>query len=154
MLGHGFDVSPYFLGEGQFRPLLTNLPTKNNSRVFCPGHVNTENYLREANLHISASTAEGMPKPVLETLAAGIPYILSSIPEHLEFSHFENKIISYFELDRPPNEMEISSAVDSISNRSLGDFEDFKERFSHITTAKSYLSSYTNILVKRASSEN
>lgn len=153
-LGHEFQILLHFLGDGELRPLLTNLPNENNLSIHCPGHVNINNYLRDADLHISSSTAEGMPNSVLETLAAGIPNVLSNIPEHLEFSHFENKIVSYFELDGPYNKIELSSAAVLLSNRSLGDFDDFRERYSYIATSKSYLTIYANILGERINLKN
>ena len=73
------------LGDG---PLLLSACRQlagNQQNIFLPGLVhNVADYLRAADLFVSASHAEGMPNAVLEALAASLPVILSDIPAHRE----------------------------------------------------------------------
>lgn len=45
---------------------------------------NVEEYLRAADIYVSTSKSEGMPNGVLEAMAAGLPVVLSDIPQHQE----------------------------------------------------------------------
>ncbi len=56
-----------------------------SSNIICLGHINNiYNYYRAADIFISASTIEGLPNAVLESLLMGTPCILSNIPMHAE----------------------------------------------------------------------
>jgi glycosyltransferase involved in cell wall biosynthesis len=72
------------LGDGPLLPACRRL-TGNQQNIFLPGLVhNVADYLRAADLFVSASHAEGMPNAVLEALAVSLPVILSDIPAHRE----------------------------------------------------------------------
>ncbi|MBN1435195.1 glycosyltransferase family 4 protein [Candidatus Fermentibacterales bacterium] len=72
------------LGDG---PLMTALRSRGSSRVRLEGNVgNVPDYLAASDCFVSASLSEGLPVAALESLAAGLPLLLSDIPSHREIS--------------------------------------------------------------------
>lgn len=72
------------MGDG---PNLRKLKEKyeDDHRVQFTGNItNVNEYLQAGDVYVSASKSEGMPNGVLEAMAAGLPVLLSDIPQHLE----------------------------------------------------------------------
>ena len=78
------------LGDG---PLQASCVRATRSKNFIfRGHVNNVgDYLNAADGFISTSLSEGMPNSVLESLAYGVPVILSDIAPHQEILSYSNK---------------------------------------------------------------
>lgn len=84
------------LGDGPLIDLCQQL-AGTSPNIFIPGHVeNVREYFLVANCFISASVSEGLPNAVLESLADGIPAILSDIPAHRELQQLAPKAITLF----------------------------------------------------------
>lgn len=87
----GFLASPasehvllVLLGEGPLRMQCKRL-TGNRDKIVLTGFVdNVMEYLRAADVFVSASSAEGLPMAAIEGLACGLPVVLSDIEPHRE----------------------------------------------------------------------
>ena len=84
------DIVLCLLGDG---PLHASCIRASHSKnIIFKGHVNNvDKYLNAADGFISTSLSEGMPNSVLESLAHGVPVILSDIPSHKEILSYSNK---------------------------------------------------------------
>jgi len=83
-----------FLGDGNLKEECKKYQSEN---IKFSGHViNVAEYLKLADIFISASLSEGLPNAVLEAGASGLPMILSDISQHREI--FEDSVpgIEYF----------------------------------------------------------
>ena len=73
-----------FLGDGPLREKLEGI-AGTNPRIRILGQVdNVIDYLRTADVFVSASMSEGLPNSALEALACGVPCVLSNIAAHRE----------------------------------------------------------------------
>lgn len=106
------------LGDG---PLLKDLKGKSCKRVEFTGDViDVSQYLADADLFVSASTAEGFPNAVLEALSAGVPCLLSDIAPHQELTSayqqgcalFSGKISDVGLADRIVEELKGAASID------------------------------------------
>ena len=78
------------LGDGPLQASCVRATRSKN--VIFRGHVNNVgDYLNAADGFISTSLSEGMPNSVLESLAYGVPVILSDIAPHQEILSYSNK---------------------------------------------------------------
>ena len=83
-----------FVGDG---PLMQDCLGYADDNIIFTGRVsNVKDYLNSADYFISASRAEGFPNTVLESLASGVPVLLSDIPPHMEFFDLNEKIGQIF----------------------------------------------------------
>lgn len=79
------------LGDGPLREKCSRL-TAGNDNVRIVGFVeNVKDYLGAADVFVSASLAEGCPNAVMESLACGLPVILSDIAPHREILSFNEQ---------------------------------------------------------------
>jgi hypothetical protein len=89
-----------FIGDGPLKQKIQNIKGSANLRIELVGHVkDIRPYLLKSDLHISSSSAEGLPNSVIESLSFGVPNLLSNIPEHLEFLNIAGKYVNYFSLN-------------------------------------------------------
>jgi len=73
------------LGDGPLRMQCKRL-TGNRDKIVLTGFVdNVLEYLRAADVFVSASLGEGLPMAAIEGLACGLPVVLSDIEPHREF---------------------------------------------------------------------
>ncbi len=87
-------VHLYIIGDGVLRKTCQEIA---DSKVIFTGRIeNVEEYLLLSDVYISASISEGLPTSVLEAGAAGLPMILSDIPQHREIWNNESKYIHFF----------------------------------------------------------
>ena len=83
------DAVLCLLGDGPLRE--SCIRASQSKRIIFKGHVNNVNkHLEAADGFISTSRSEGMPNSVLESLAYGVPVILSDIPSHKEILSYSN----------------------------------------------------------------
>ena len=74
----GYKVELTLLGDGEDREKIQNTIKENkaDSYIFTPGSKkNVEDYLRQADLYVSASKTEGLPLSILEAMACGLPVV-------------------------------------------------------------------------------
>lgn len=74
----GYKVELTLLGDGEDREKIQNAIKENkaDSYIFTPGSKkNVEDYLRQADLYVSASKTEGLPLSILEAMACGLPVV-------------------------------------------------------------------------------
>lgn len=85
---HAFKNLPnefnlHIYGDGEERQNLENL-AKNNNRIFFYGYIENEKKLsrafENANLMVLPSLSEEMPLSIMESLAAGVPVLATSLP--------------------------------------------------------------------------
>jgi glycosyltransferase involved in cell wall biosynthesis len=72
------------LGDGVMREELKSRYSSSSQVRFLGRVANVQEYLQASDYFISASLAEGLPNAVLESLACGLPCLLSDIAEHDE----------------------------------------------------------------------
>ncbi|QXO17235.1 glycosyltransferase [Vibrio ostreae] len=90
------DAMLIFVGDG---PLAETCNKYSSSNVRVIGRVpNVYDYLNASDFFISASKAEGFPNTVLESLACGLPVVLSDIEPHKEFFDLGYNIGSLYRL--------------------------------------------------------
>lgn len=95
----------YIAGDGAEKE---NLEKIANKKVKFLGNIsNVEEYLQASDCFISASLAEGLPNTVLESMACGLPTILSDIPSHREL--YEGNKGGFFKIQ---NIKELSMLLD------------------------------------------
>jgi len=83
------DTVLCLLGDGPLQE--SCIRASHSKRIIFKGHVNNVNkHLEAADGFISTSRSEGMPNSVLESLAYGVPVILSDIPSHKEILSYSN----------------------------------------------------------------
>lgn len=74
----GYNVELTLLGDGEDREKIQNAikASKAESYIFAPGSKkNVEDYLRQADIYVSASKTEGLPLSILEAMACGLPVV-------------------------------------------------------------------------------
>jgi glycosyltransferase involved in cell wall biosynthesis len=75
-------TSLIMLGEG---PLKESLEAIGYPGLVLPGFVkNVNEYVKAADYYVSPSMIEGLANTLLETMAMGLPFLLSDIPPHFE----------------------------------------------------------------------
>lgn len=72
------------LGGGPLFDDLKNEFGSSENIMFTGPVTNVPNYLMASDVYLSTSKSEGMPNGVLEAMAAGLPVVLSDIPQHTE----------------------------------------------------------------------
>ena len=83
------DIVLCLLGDGPLHE--SCIRASHSKRIIFKGHVNNvDKYLEAADGFISTSRSEGMPNSVLESLAHGVPVILSDIPSHKEILSYSS----------------------------------------------------------------
>lgn len=90
--GNMKNVKIILLGDG---PLLKELREKYNNNdniIFTGGVKDVYSFLNISDVYISTSKSEGLPNGVLEAMVAGLPVILSDIPQHKEILEVNNNI--------------------------------------------------------------
>lgn len=90
-----------FLGDGPMRAQLESRAAGNTAIKFASHVVNVNEYLRCADLFVSASCAEGLPNTVMEALASGLGVVLSDIAPHKEFGTEKAGVGLIATLDNP-----------------------------------------------------
>ena len=86
------DLFLVILGDGPELPRLRELYGDRKNILF-KGHItNVADYLKASDLYVSSSTSEGLPIGALEALSAGLPLLLSDIPQHKEVVYIDKYV--------------------------------------------------------------
>lgn len=94
----GKDFPLLVIGDGEDREMLEKLATGNHIH-FIGYQKETANYLRNADIFLSASSSEGLPLSVMEAMFMENIPVLSSIPPHLEIVEGSSFIHYTFECE-------------------------------------------------------
>jgi len=97
-------------GDGPEKESLKRLADE--SIIFLGNISNVVDYLQLSDCFISSSLAEGLPNTVLESMACGLPVLLSDIPSHLEI--FNNEKGCFFPVK---NHKELCSGLQHICSQ-------------------------------------
>lgn len=76
-----------FLGGGAKLDELKSKYASDGRFIFTGQVPNVTEYLAAADYYITSSVSEGLPNGVMEALAAGLPSIMSDIPQHREIAN-------------------------------------------------------------------
>lgn len=87
---HAEDIDMWLMGDGADLERIKAKYADHPNIHFTGNITNVNEYLRAGDLYISASKSEGMPNGVLEAMAAGLPVLLSDIPQHMEVLEVSN----------------------------------------------------------------
>ncbi len=134
-------------GDGEMLDYYKNKYTSPNIRFV--GRVDALPYLQSADYLVSASLSEGLPNTVLESIACGVPIILSDIGPHKEIVN-EGSVGVLFDSN---SHEELSNAIQSIMEQDYNHLSDkcvriAEEKFSKRSTALEYYSVYQELLKK------
>ncbi len=134
------------LGDGPLMPACRQL-AENKKNIVLPGLVrNVADYLRAADLFVSASHAEGMPNAVLEALSASLPVILSDIPAHREVLDNRSEAGWLFPLSDPTALGKcLDQAVSDVPTQRAA-LQLVEEHFSAQSMSNSYQRLYESVL--------
>ena len=141
------DAHLYVIGDGILRKTCQESA---DSKVIFTGVIrNVEDYLLLADVYISASLSEGLPNSVLEAGAAGLPMILSDIPQHREVVQHDLKRIYFFEKQNADElkvkmEMLMNINITNIERRYISQL--FKSKFSDERMGRDYDKIYNDVL--------
>lgn len=140
------EMQLVLVGEG---PLFEQCKATNLQSVILTGKVNNvHEYLKAADVFISASKAEGLPMAVLEAMASGLMVILSDIEPHKELVGNNPAISQIFKLG---DTEELSNIINSISKADLSSIslkvrQHLELNFSSEVMSNKYTKVYRNIL--------
>lgn len=121
----------------------------NNVNILFKGYVpDVSEYLAASDIYISTSKSEGMPNGVLEAMAAGLPVILSDIPQHKEIFDHENNIGYLYKTDnRDDLERIINDSIGlDLSEFAKNSYELVCSEFSAEKVSKKYQEQYKKIV--------
>jgi glycosyltransferase involved in cell wall biosynthesis len=142
----GKNIKLIILGDGPQKVLLEK---SGSSAVQFPGSVvNVIDYLQIADVFISASLSEGLPYSVLETMACGLPCILSDIPSHREL--FEHNTDIFFPCGDDKKLTRILETLDScrLDSLKLLSLDTVQNQFSAEKMSQGYQNHYHLLLNK------
>lgn len=94
----------------------------NENIIFLGNKNNVHQYLKAADIFISASKSEGLPNSVLEASMSGLPCILSNIPQHKEIFNKNASQAVFFE---PESEDELRIIFNNLNFKSIDSTPDF-----------------------------
>lgn len=135
-----------FLGIGEKMEEYRKLAEGKN--IFFQGKVsNVEEYLRLADVYLSASKSEGLPLSVLEAGCCGLRMALSDIPQHREMVEKDGmKGIHFFDFTEE-DALKATCATALKEEENLVQISEyFRRRFSAQRMRKEYLEKYEEIM--------
>ena len=103
----GLNVSLEIVGDGVDREKLQKLIMDKKAEDYITLHgrkKNVEDYLKKADIYISASKTEGLPLSILEAMACGLPIVATAVGGVVDIVH--NSVNGYVVYDENIVEME------------------------------------------------
>jgi|SRR5690554_684094 len=100
-----------FIGDGELKNECMKLSASVPNISFIGRVSNVNEYLQASDVFLSASLSEGLPNTVLESLACGIPTILTEISQHTEV--FPGKL-DKFKFFKSGSVNELASILDNL----------------------------------------
>lgn len=126
------------LGDGE---LMEQCKNESDENVIIKGNVkNVEDYLKAADVYISASRSEGLPNSVLEAGSCGLNLILSDIPQHREIFEENPSLVRFFKVG---DIEDLSSQINKLLKENKRDVnllisEYIRDKFSDKVMSKNY----------------
>ncbi|EGW37820.1 glycosyltransferase [Desulfosporosinus sp. OT] len=142
------EIVLVLLGDGINRQSLVDNYRK-HANVLIRGEVsNVIDYLHASDVYLSSSKSEGLPNGVLEAMAAGLPVLLSDIPQHMELFSVNMRIGRYYKLgDVGALASEIDSMLDDdLSSMSADSYKAVMNNFTAEIMSKKYQNLYKHFL--------
>ena len=146
------DVVLVLLGKGQDYDMLSK-QYKACQRIIMRGQVeNVSEYLQASDLYLSTSHSEGLPIGALEAMAAGLPLMLSNIPQHEEIIEVAPDIGMCFEND---DIRSFSNTLNELLTKDLKEwgthsYQTASTVLSARNMAQEYEKVYSRIIAKKA----
>lgn len=114
------------LGDGDLFEKCKEL-IRDSDKIRLVGRVsNVAEYLNASDFFVSSSQAEGLPMAAIESLACGLPLILSKIDPHMELLTLGKQIGFHF------NHKSIKGMEESFKRASFSDYESLRENCRYI----------------------
>jgi glycosyltransferase involved in cell wall biosynthesis len=143
------SFSLLIIGEGPLKDIIENLSNKIKSIHYVGKVINPTIYIKNSDILVLPSEAEGLPLVILEALSVGVPSLLSSIPVHQEMqnigagltfchSSFRDFEENAFKLIRSRN------PIDDITRKEI-----FSNNFSSISGAMKYINLYEKMRMEK-----
>ena len=128
------DCTLTLVGDGSERKSIEKYAKKHNlsSRLVITGfEKNIGKYIKEADLYVSASSAEGLPFNILEAIKAGLPVVASSVKGQTdlippEFLYAPNDIDKFVELVKNAKAQRIDIQKYEMKNAFIKNVEIYK----------------------------
>lgn len=134
------------LGDG---PLKEACSAEKDSSVVLTGNVNNVvDYLKAADIFVSASKAEGLPMAVLEAMGVGLPLVLSDIIQHKEIFEKNSRVGKLFRVNdnRELSECFKESFSYNLCEMSIQARKTLEMNYSAINMSKSYQKLYEGMI--------
>lgn len=131
-----------FLGDGHLMEECVKIAGSIPNVRFEGRVSNVDQYLKASDAFISSSLSEGMPNTVLESLASGLPTVLSKIPQHEEVFLHENDKPPFFEPGDVPRLTTILEELNEDDIRKLPTRQIIEQHFDAVRMSGLYQESY------------
>ena len=144
------DAILLFLGDGPNLEILQNEFSQYKNIIFRGKVSNVNEYLHASDVYLATSKSEGLPNGVLESMACGLPVLLSDIPQHMEVLEADSKCGHFYKLG---NVEQLSVLMDQMLGEDLikmgeRSFKAVMENFTAEGMSKKYQDLYLKILKK------
>ncbi len=152
-IDHGAGFTLDVFGVGDLETQLTNqiIELGLSEVVFLRGLTNSvQEKLFDSDYYISASSIEGQPLSVIEALSVGLPFVVTSIPAHIEMLEYEE----YPYLAEPKDPQSLADAIVRIvKDENYGDLSKYSlklaQKYSKKNMHDEYSALYTSMLDKK-----
>lgn len=142
------------LGDG---PLINQLGSEaDHSGVFLTGAVDDPlPYYQTASWFVSTSRSEGLPNAVLESLACGVPALLSDIPAHREIAEYAGEAVRLVPeqgTDAWAEALQTAASDPHLPERRHAARQAAEQHFSARATAQQYMALYEDLVQQEPNS--
>lgn len=140
------NIGLIMLGEG---PLWEKCKEMINSDILLTGFIkDIYRYIFAADYYVSTSSTEGLANTLLETMSAGLPFLVSDIPPHMEVIRKTDECMGFSFKDLNPNSFE--EKLNSLLNSNYIELSKsvrkcFLEHYTDVIMAKKYQDLYLSV---------